>query len=292
MRILFIGSVLFSKSILDEIIKSKNEVIGVIGRKESKFNSDFCDLVKYSKKKKIKSIYTSDINSPKILNWVKKRKPDIIFCIGWSQLLKKKILKIASLGVIGYHPSDLPKNRGRHPIIWSIALGLKKVGSCFFFMKSRADAGNIISKKLIKIKKNYDSNLVYSKLIKVGRKQIREILLKIRTKKLKPYPQKNSASNYWRRRSELDGRIDWRMDAENINNLIKALTKPYPGAYFLFKEKKIRVWKSRVVELNKKNYEPGKIARFKKNFVIKCGNKALKLITFSPKINLKGATYL
>ena len=50
-------------------------------------------------------------------------------------------------------------------------------------MKSRADAGNIISKKLIKIKKkNYDSNLVYSKLIKVGRKQIREILLKIRTK--------------------------------------------------------------------------------------------------------------
>ena len=42
MRILFIGSVLFSKSILDDIIKSKNEVIGVIGRKESKFNSDFC----------------------------------------------------------------------------------------------------------------------------------------------------------------------------------------------------------------------------------------------------------
>ena len=54
MRILFIGSVLFSKSILDEIIKSKNEVIGVIGRKESKFNSDFCDIVKYSKKKEDK----------------------------------------------------------------------------------------------------------------------------------------------------------------------------------------------------------------------------------------------
>lgn len=292
MRILFIGSVLFSKSILDEIIKSKNEVIGVIGRKESKFNSDFHDLVKYSKKKKIKSIYTNDINSLKILKWVKKRKPDIIFCIGWSQLLKKKILKTASLGVIGYHPSDLPKNRGRHPIIWSIALGLKKVGSCFFFMKSRADAGNVISKKLIKIKKNYDSNLVYKKLIKVGRKQIREILLKIRTKKLKSFLQKNSTSNYWRRRSELDGRIDWRMDAENINNLIKALAKPYPGAYFLFKEKKIRVWKSRVVKSNKKNYEPGKIIRLKKNLVIKCGNKALQLITFSPKINLKGATYL
>jgi len=292
MRILFIGTVLFSKNILDEIIKSQNEVIGVIGKKQSKFNSDYYDLVQYSKSKKIDSIYTNNINSLKILRWVKKRKPDIIFCIGWSQLLKKKILKTAPKGVIGYHPSDLPKNRGRHPIIWSLVLGLKKIGSCFFYMKTKADAGNIITKKVIKIKNHYDSNLVYKDLIKVAKEQIREILIKIKINKLKSFPQKNLASSYWRRRSELDGRIDWRMDAQNINNLVKALTKPYPGAYFLFKEKKIKVWKSKVINLNKKNFEPGKIIRFNKNLIIKCGNKALQLITFKPKINLKGVRYL
>ena len=82
------------------------------------------------------------------------------------------------------------------------------------------------------------------------------------------------------------------MDAQNINNLVKALTKPYPGAYFLFKEKKIRVWKSKVIDLKKKNLEPGKIIRFNKNLIIKCGNKALQLVTFKPKINLKGVEYL
>ena len=292
MRILFIGTVLFSKNILDEIIKSQNEVIGVIGKKQFKFNSDYYDLVQYSKSKKIDSIYTNDINSLKILRWVKKKKPDIIFCIGWSQLLKKKILKIAPKGVIGYHPSDLPKNRGRHPIIWSLVLGLKKIGSCFFYMKTKADAGNIISKKVIKIKNHYDSNLVYKDLIKVGKEQIREILKKIKINKLKSFPQKNFVSSYWRKRSKLDGRIDWRMDAQNINNLVKALTKPYPGAYFLFKEKKIKVWKSKVINLNKKNFEPGKIIKFNKNLIIKCGNKALQLITFKPKINLKGVRYL
>ena len=245
-----------------------------------------------TKSKKIESIYTNDINSLKILRWVKKRKPDIIFCIGWSQLLKKKILKTAPKGVIGYHPSDLPKNRGRHPIIWSIVLGLKKIGSCFFYMKTKADAGNIISKKLIKIKNHYDSNLVYKDLIKVGKRQIREILTKIRINKLKSFPQQNYTSSYWRKRSELDGKIDWRMDAHNINNLVKALTKPYPGAYFLFKKQKIRVWKSKVIDLNKKNFEPGKIIRFNKNLIIKCGNKALQLVTFKPKTNLKGVRYL
>jgi len=207
-------------------------------------------------------------------------------------LLKKNLLKIAPKGVIGYHPSDLPKNRGRHPIIWSLVLGLKNIGSCFFYMNNKADSGRIISKKMIKIKKSYNSNSIYKKLINVGKKQIREIMFKIKNNKLKSFPQKNSKSNNWRKRSEIDGKIDWRMSAANINNLVKALTKPYPGAYFLFKEKKIKVWKSKVINLNKKNFEPGKIIRFNKNLIIKCGNKALQLITFKPKINLKGVRYL
>ena len=66
----------------------------------------------------------------------KKKNPDLIFCMNWNNLLKKNILK-SSKGVIGYHPSDLPLNRGRHPIIWSIALGLKKIGSTFYFMDKK-----------------------------------------------------------------------------------------------------------------------------------------------------------
>ncbi len=292
MKILFIGTVLFSKNILDEVIKSKNKIVGVIGKKKSKFNSDYYDLVKYSRKKRIDATYSDDINSNKILRWVKKRKPDIIFCIGWNQLLKKDFLKIAPRGTIGYHPSDLPKNRGRHPIIWSLILGLKNIGSCFFYMDSKADSGRIISKKMIKIQKNYDSNTIYKKLIILGKKQIKEIIFKIKNNKIKSFPQNNLLSNNWRKRSESDGKIDWRMSADNINNLVKALTKPYPGAYFLLKEEKITVWKAEVINLNNKNFEPGKILKFKKNLIIKCGDKALKLITFYPKINLKRVKYL
>jgi len=292
MRILFIGTVIFSKNILEEILKSQNKIVGVIGKKKSKFNSDYCDLVKYSKNKKIDTIYSNNVNAIKVLQWVKKKKPDIIFCIGWNQLLKEKILKIAPKGIIGYHPSDLPKNRGRHPIIWSLVLGLKKIGSCFFYMNNKADAGNIISKKMIKIDKKSDSKSVYKNLINVGTKQVREILLKLKKNKVKSLKLRNLESNYWRKRSEVDGKIDWRMDAKSIDNLVKALTKPYPGAYFLFNEKKITVWKSKVIDLNKKNFEPGKIIKFNKNLIIKCGNKALKLISFEPKINLKRVTYL
>ena len=58
--------------------------------------------------------------------------PDLIICVGWSQILKSEILNIPKLGVIGFHPSKLPENRGKHPIIWSLVLGKKETASTFF----------------------------------------------------------------------------------------------------------------------------------------------------------------
>ena len=85
----------------------------------------------------------------------------------------------------------------------------------------------------MKIKKNSNSNLVYKNLSILGRKQIKNILSQFKRKKIYSKNQNTNVGNFWRKRTEVDGKIDWRMDAENINNLVNALSKPYPGAYFL-----------------------------------------------------------
>ena len=144
----------------------------------------------------------------------------------------------------------------------------------------------------MKIKKNSNSNLVYKNLSILGRKQIKNILSQFKRKKIYSKKQNTNVGNFWRKRTEVDGKIDWRMDAENINNLVNALSKPYPGAYFLLKNKKIVVWRSKIINFNIQNLEPGKVIKYKKNFIIKCGNKALKLINISPKIKLNKIKYL
>ena len=93
MRILFIGTVIFSKNILDEIVKSKNKIVGVIGGEKKKFNSDLCDLVKYSKLKKIDSIYAKNINSNKILKWVKKKEARHYFLRRMESIVEKTNFK-------------------------------------------------------------------------------------------------------------------------------------------------------------------------------------------------------
>ncbi len=252
--------------------------------------------LQYVKKKKIDYIYCNKINDKKNITWLKKKKPDYIFCFGWSELLSQRILDIPKKGIIGYHPSLLPKNRGRHPIIWSLILGLKYIGSTFFLMTNKADKGPVIDQKKIKVLKNDNSTKIYKKLIKIANLQLKEIILKIITNK--KFKQKKISkkidSNYWRKRSIKDGIIDWRMDAENIINLTKALSKPYPFSHFYFKAKKIEVIRVKKIKFNNKNFEPGKIIDIKnKNHpVVKCGKNALEIIKYKPKHKFMIGDYL
>ena len=105
-----------------------------------------------SRKNNIPVRYTPNINSEEVIGWISNLAPDVIFCFGWSGLLKKELLQIPPMGVIGYHPTALPKNRGRHPITWALNLGLKETASTFFFMDDGIDSGDILSQKKVLIK--------------------------------------------------------------------------------------------------------------------------------------------
>ena len=114
MRIVFIGAVEFSRAALEHLLMIKASVVGVCTLKSSKFNSDHVDLARVCQSSAVPWIYAEDINSTEVLDWIAHKAPDVIFCFGWSKLLKQDLLKLAPLGVVGFHPSALPVNRGRH----------------------------------------------------------------------------------------------------------------------------------------------------------------------------------
>ena len=83
MKIVFIGTVEFSKRILQKLIELNAHVVGVCTKEKSKFNSDFADLTPFCKKNKIPYRLVDDINSNDSCDWIKSLNPDIIFCFGW-----------------------------------------------------------------------------------------------------------------------------------------------------------------------------------------------------------------
>ena len=294
MRILFIGSVEFSLRALEKIINIGGNVVGVCTLEKSTFNDDFCNLNKYSNKYSIPCIYADNINSMETSKWISNLKPDVIFCFGWSRLLKSEILSLAPIGVIGFHPAELPANRGRHPIIWALALGLNRTASTFFFMDSNADSGDILSQTSILINKTDDARSLYDKVISTALTQIEEFLPKLSRGEFIKIKQDNSKSNTLRLRSKKDGLIDWRMSASSIHNLVKALSKPYVGAEFSYNNIDYKVWRTEVILCNFGNIEPGKIIDIINSLhpVIKCGNDSIKLIETQPILKTFEGEYL
>lgn len=292
MRIMFIGTVDFSRQALLKLIDLNAEIKGVVTKRTSPFNADFSDLTEPCERNNIPFYYAKDINQEDCVRWIKDKNPDVLFCFGWSQLIKQSLLSLAPLGVVGFHPALLPKNRGRHPIIWALALGLDKTGSTFFFMDEGADSGDILSQEEIPIDYSDNASTLYSKITQCALKQIEDFLPDLIKNNYERIPQDHSKATYLRKRTQNDGLIDWRMPARGIYNLVRALSRPYAGAHVIYKSNELKIWS--VSELRgqyPQNIEPGKVITVdnaSNTFTVKCGTDAITVteheLTSLPKM--------
>ncbi|AII13911.1 formyltransferase domain-containing protein [Campylobacter iguaniorum] len=310
MKIVFIGAVQFSKSALEKLVDIGANIVGVCTKENSKFNSDFADLTPLCKANKIPYKYVNDINSNENIEWIKSLEPDIVFCFGWSSLIKKELLNLCP--IIGYHPAQLPQNRGRHPLIWALALGLKQSASTFFFMDEGADSGDILSQQSFKISYHDTAQTLYDKVSQIALKQISKFTKQISKLYLDnlrngggygdsfkntllaiSVKQYGLASNTWRKRDKNDGLIDFRMTSYAIYNLVRALSRPYVGAEFIYKEQSFKVWKSKEVTVNLPNIEAGKVLKVDENgILVKTYDNAILLIEHECSILPRIGEYL
>jgi methionyl-tRNA formyltransferase len=293
MKVVLIGSVEFSLRALEKLIAIDVDLVGVCAKKSSTFNSDFFDLKPLCDINEVPCLYVDDINSTKSVEWIKDLNPDVIFCFGWSSLIKKDILAVAPMGIVGYHPAKLPENRGRHPLIWALALGLEKSASTFFFMDEGADSGDILSQVDFEITYEDNARSVYNKVINIAISQIESFTPRLIVDDYKRIKQDSAKANYWRKRNELDGKIDFRMNSRSIYNLVRSLDKPYIGAHIKHNDSNISVWKVREVKELSKNIEPGKVIYSDKNtFIVKTYDNAIEIIEHEFKEFPKIGEYL
>lgn len=281
-RIVLIGCVHSSRIAFDTLVRLSGQValVGVMTRRASAYNSDFEDLALPAKAINCPVVYVEDhADDESQAEQIRQFAPDVVFCVGWSKLLGLKMLRLAPFGVIGYHPAALPQNRGRHPLIWALALGLEKTASTFFVMDEGADSGGIVSQVDVEISVEDDAKSIYSKISELIPTQIEQIVYSLCDGQFDPVPQDNAKASYWRKRDSADGRIDWRMTATAIYNLVRALSPPYPGATASYASENFRVWKCTPLPLAHENIEPGKVISVSNNtFTVKCGDGAVQVL--------------
>ena len=165
---------------------------------------------------------------------------DYIFVAGWSELLCDKILNSASKGVIGFHPSKLPFNRGRSVVAWQIEEGYSEIALTMFYYNNYPDGGDILAQENIKIEYNDYLNDVLDKIDQATYNLMHANFQLLRKGLLKPRKENIEDGNFRRLRNSRDSKINWNMNSLNIYNKIRAISYPYPCA---------------LAEINSKNYK-------------------------------------
>ena len=275
LNIVFIGCVSFSELMLDTLSSiSEINTCGIVTRSSSAFNSDFVDLGTHNCAAQSSVFYYEKSKDELFFQWLKNIAPDYIFCFGWSTLLPRRILDIPKYGVVGYHPSLLPRNRGRHPIIWALALGLTQTGSTFFFMDHEADSGPILSQSKVEISLTDNAGSLYSKICVSAVSQLKELCHEFIQNTHKAKPQDPRLATSWRKRTYEDGKIDWRMSSLSIYNLIRALSHPYPGADGYLAGQDFKIWDAEIGEPGLPDVEPGVILSLSERIHVQCGDNS------------------
>jgi len=199
-----------------------------------------------------------DANHPLWIERIAKLKPDFIFSFYYRNLLSDELLACAGKGAFNLHGSLLPQYRGRAPANWVLVNGETETGVTLHRMVKRADAGGILAQQRIVIERSDTALSLHSKLRESAASLLNEALPQLAAGKLSETPQDESKATYFGRRTPADGKLVWKRSAEELFNLVRAVTQPYPGAFCAVGEHKLIVWNADVIKGNE-GLEPGRV---------------------------------
>lgn len=188
--------------------------------------------------------FVPDINAPEVVDCIRAMRPDLIYQIGWSQLLSAELLDIPREASVGMHCSLLPKHRGRAPIPWSIIFGLRRSGMSLFHLTPDPDAGALIGQEPFAILPDDSATDVYAKAVEAAVRLIRTFHPLLDAGTAPSIPQDRRPLDRWPRRTPDDGLIDWDRSAHHLYDWVRALTHPFPGAFTFWRDRKLTVWRA------------------------------------------------
>ncbi|MDO9041427.1 MAG: bifunctional UDP-4-amino-4-deoxy-L-arabinose formyltransferase/UDP-glucuronic acid oxidase ArnA [Desulfocapsaceae bacterium] len=218
-----------------------------------------------------------NVNHPLWIEKIQAMQPDILFSFYYRNLIGKEILDIPASGCLNLHGSLLPRYRGRCPVNWALIYGEKETGVSLHYMTPRPDDGDIVGQCKVAIDSEDTALTLHTKMAAASATLLEEMLPQIAQGTAPRIAQDKSLASYFGGRKPADGEIDWNKDADDIRNLVRAVTKPYPGAFSFLGNRKVIFWQVETLTENK-GAKPGTVIS-ENPFVISCGQGAVAIKT-------------
>jgi methionyl-tRNA formyltransferase len=280
MRTVWVSFDTVGRDCLDAAAEAGAEIVGVVtlpGPVDPS-RSGQCSFDEVAARFDAALIETRDVNALETLNAIRKLEPELVFVVGWSQLVHDPFISLAREGVFGMHPTLLPRHRGRAPIPWAILSGLARTGVTLFeILDATADSGAIVGQVTVDIAPDETATTLYERIAAAHVELVREYVPKLVAGTAPRIAQDPRRASAWPKRTPADGIIDWETRAPYLHDWVRAQTRPYPGAFTYLGDEKVVVWSARPVEVDTDEAAGTIVAERPEGPVVACGDGALLL---------------
>ena len=288
MKIVFMGTPIYAASILEDLISSKHDIVGILTKPDSP----------HGRSKKLISSPVKQValnhniplfqpatlkNNDEITNALKTLDAEVGVVVAYGLILPEFILSSFPLGCLNVHPSLLPKYRGSSPVSTCLLNGDTVTGISIIKLDSGIDSGPILAQKKVPIEKKEKCGPLTNRLFNISSLILINAINKIENGDMTLKEQYEKEATYTKKLEETDGLINWKNSANKISNMVRAYD-PWPGAYTVLNNKKLRVIESEVM-LNTEFVQPvipGEVL-VNKDIIVGTGNGVIKLMKVQPE---------
>ena len=206
--------------------------------------------------------------------------PDAIIVVGYGRIIPHWMIDLPPLGNINLHASLLPKYRGAAPIQWAVARGETITGVTTMRIDAGLDTGDILLQKEMAIAATDTTETLAPALAAVGANLIVETLRGLQAGRLEARPQDDAQATLAPILTKEDGRIDFRLSAQEIRNRMRGF-QPWPGVFTTFRGKNLHVWDAALAQ---RSLVPGDLLAEGDHLFIGCGEGGLEVL----EVHLEG----
>lgn len=219
----------------------------------------------------------ADLALPDTLARVAADAPDLLFSFYYRRMIPGAMLDLAPRGAFNLHGSLLPRYRGRAPVNWQLVHGERTSGLTLHRMLPRADAGCIIAQQAVRVHPDQDAMGLTRQLLAIAPGLLDDVLGRLVAGTAVEVAQDDALATRFGGRRPEDGRIDWRLPAREVHDLVRAVAPPWPGASTWFEGRPLIVWRTAVLGERSRYGEPGTMLG---DGSVACGSGSVALLAW------------
>jgi len=258
LRIVFMGTPEFAVPMLDVLVNSTHQVVGVVTAPDKPAGRGMqlaeSDVKQYAKAKGLHILQPEKLKNEGFITELKALNADLFIVVAF-RMLPEIVWSMPPMGTINLHASLLPQYRGAAPINWAVINGETETGVTTFFIQHEIDTGKIIFSDKTPIRDTETAGELYSELMQLGAKTLIRTVNAVAEGNYPQTPQDHITEiKHAPKIFKPDCLIDFNKTATGVYNFIRGLS-PYPAAFTHINGKVFKIYTAQ--KLDGEQGEPG-----------------------------------